>query len=338
MGQFKQATKCLTTASELLPDYTNFMEEVNLRTTNFDPLFVHLQIQLAKAHLGSYTYDNGIELLEKLSRCKIPHNALVTVTELLAKAYVKKRWFKEAQFMLSTWKDLLLVGRESQSSSSVFNAATKGSTAFEAAWWEHWANNYFKHRCYLEALACVDRVILLTQPSRYSALGKLFYLRAQILCNLCRSANLQYPTNLQPDPFTDIGGDSMNPPPLPDSPEDDSLRTLTYNAPADLLQECVTTARQAYQYFKATGDDIRIAKTVSLIADSYLDYIFWPLATQEHSFDEISQLAYFEVSIIASNTRERMTPSPSLNSVHSPVTSQPTYPFVARFFIPEFVY
>ena len=105
MGQFKQATKCLTTASEQLPDHSKFVEEVNLRTSNFDPLFVRLQIQLAKAHLGSYCYDNGIELLEKLSRCKIPHNSLIVVTELLAKAYIKKRWFKEAQFMLATWKD-----------------------------------------------------------------------------------------------------------------------------------------------------------------------------------------------------------------------------------------
>jgi hypothetical protein len=240
--------------------------------------------------------------------------------------------------MLSTWKDLMLVGRESSSSgaqgssgSAILSASTigsKASAAFEATWWEHWANNYFKHRCFLEALACVDRVILLTQSSRYSALGKLFYLRAQILYCLCRSANLQYPTTLQPDPFADIGGDSMNPPPLPD--EDDSMRQVTYNSPADLLQECVTTARQAYQYFKATGDDIRIAKTVSLIADAYLDYIFWPLATQEHSFDEISQLPYFEVSVIAANIREKMTPSPSLNSINQSVPSPilSTSPFV----------
>jgi len=89
MGQFKSAINCLTIASEMMPDHLRFTAptESSLRNVNMDPLFLRLQLTTARAYLASYSYDKGIELLEKLMRAKLSTNLMATVTELLARVH-----------------------------------------------------------------------------------------------------------------------------------------------------------------------------------------------------------------------------------------------------------
>eukprot|EP01122_Echinamoeba_exundans_P013179 TRINITY_DN5714_c0_g1_i2.p1 TRINITY_DN5714_c0_g1~~TRINITY_DN5714_c0_g1_i2.p1 ORF type:complete len:2539 (-),score=478.97 TRINITY_DN5714_c0_g1_i2:1244-8860(-) len=386
LGQFKQAIKSLTMASELLPDHKKFFGETDLpagtgsgpstpfgsnspslggplgnplggpmgisslRQMNFDPLFLKLQLKIARAHLSSYNYDAGVELLERLLRCKVPHSYLVAVIETLSRAYIKKRWLHEAGQALQTLRDLSLSPPTSTSSTAT-TSSIKSSTdsdlplspsAVEAlsTYWELSARNYLHHKLLFEGLYCIDRAIHLSVSSRYSSVGRFFYLRGKILHEMFRnSASMTFPPAASQYqgatvPFAPGGlssassSSSSSPADAPPSvlsaggnkrpgyafPSwqagigvgDEAITVPAFQSAGDLLQECNATYRTAYNFFRNTGDDPRICKTVSAIAELFLQHLFWPITTKETTFDDISNMPIFDPSPTATDSmRER---------------------------------
>jgi tetratricopeptide (TPR) repeat protein len=382
LGQFKQAIKSLTMASELLPDHKKFFGDTDiplptgsgsstpfgsnspslggalgnplggpmgissLRQMNFDPLFLKLQLKTARAHLSSYNYDSGVELLERLLRCKVPHSYLVAVIETLSRAYIKKRWLHEAGQALQTLRDLSLSPPTSTSSTAT-TSSIKSSTdsdlpmspaAVEAlsTYWELSARNYLHHKLLVEGLYCIDRAIHLSVSSRYSSVGRFFYLRGKILHEMFRnSASMAFPpvaslyqattVSFAPGGMSSASSSSSSSP--ADAPSvlsssggnkrpgyafpswqagigvgDESITIPAFQSAGDLLQECNATYRTAYNFFRNTGDDPRICKTVSAIAELFLQHLFWPITTKETTFDDISNVPIFEPSATATDS------------------------------------
>jgi hypothetical protein len=57
-------------------------------------------MKLADLHLESYRYEEGIELLESLMNSIVPNGTRNIILQKLAKAYLKKRWFKDCTRIL----------------------------------------------------------------------------------------------------------------------------------------------------------------------------------------------------------------------------------------------
>jgi tetratricopeptide (TPR) repeat protein len=311
-GSFQQAINCLQRASESLPDYTRFFDETAPKNSSFDPGFLRLQLQTAKTLLTSYHWDKSIDLLEQIARYRQPAPLMVATYELLARAFLKKRSFAEADSWLDTWRDyqkeqLSVDGRLFLSRRYSVSAHNANMT-YDVAYYALKAKNYFYANKFAEALEFIDKAILFSSATRLASLGKHYFLRGRILRRLCRVAfSMPFPTTLKPAatsgtptmPQTATAGLSS-----PRAIDILELPPHVFERPGDLLQECVATYRQAYNYFKLTGDDCKIAKALSDMAEAYLEFLFWPVASSESTFDELSSFPLFKVSMIATNARE----------------------------------
>jgi hypothetical protein len=54
----------------------------------------------------------------------------------------------------------------------------------------------------------------------------------------------------------------------------------------DVLQEAVSSLDRAYDYFLAVGDDLQLSKTLSRIAEVYLDHLFVHVALLRVPYEE----------------------------------------------------
>jgi tetratricopeptide (TPR) repeat protein len=404
-GSFQQAINCLQRASECLPDYSRFFDETAPKNASFDPGFLRLQLQTAKTLLTSYHWDKAIDLLEQMSRYRQPVPLMLATYELLARAFLKKRSFSEADNWIDTWRDY----QKAQSSLDARLLSRRYSVSnhnanmtYDIAYYAMKAKNCFFANKFSEALDFVDKAILFSSAKSLAALGKFYFLRGRILRRLCRlSYSIAFPTNLKPGTLatglgtsfsssssgpngpngqnahnghssslnasgsvpTGTGGSSSgnygkdsssslshphhhSSSPIspsqyhPSSPRTGgSSRNLnanlhpssasgaasgggsssggssyssdmlelpahTFERPSDLLQECVATYRQSYNYFKLTGDDCKIAKALSDMAEAYLEFVFWPVSTGDTTFDDIATFPFFKLSFVAINARE----------------------------------
>jgi hypothetical protein len=66
-----------------------------------DPLYFRLLFQLAHMYLESFQFEKGIELMEWLNRGDLPFSKRNQLLTDLAKAYIKKEWFKECESVLA---------------------------------------------------------------------------------------------------------------------------------------------------------------------------------------------------------------------------------------------
>lgn len=311
-GSFQQAITCLQRASESLPDYARFFDETAPKNSSFDPGFLRLQLQTAKTLLSSYNWDKAIDLLEQMSRYRQPAPLMVATYELLARAFLKKRSFGEADSWLDTWRDyqkeqLAMDGRLLARRYSV--SAHNANMTYDVAYYALKAKNCFHANKFAEALDFIDKAILFSSATRLASLGSHYYLRGRILRRLCRIAfSMPFPTTLKPEkPATatvTVAGFGANPTSPRAAGFEVELPAHVFERPSDLLQECVSTYRQAYNYFKLTGDDCKIAKALSDMAEAYLEFLFWPVASAESTFEDVSTFPLFKVSMIATNARE----------------------------------
>lgn len=372
-GSFQQAINCLQRASESLPDYSRFFDETAPKNSSFDPGFLRLQLQTAKTLLTSYHWDKAYDLLEQMTRYRQPVPLMLATYELLARAFLKKRSFSEADSWIDTWREFqksqsTLDGRLLSRRYSVSN--NNANMTYDVAYYAMKAKNCFFANKLTDALEFVDKAILFSSASRLASLGKFYYLRGRILRRMCRvSFSMQFPTTLKPkNSFSSqpsggssnasgtssgssmssgssssgstnnqgggnnsnsvaiasvqmpggsssaasgsMGGDRSYTIPLsprggPGNPMDAvDTPVHIFDRPSDLLQECVATYRQSYNYFKLTGDDCKVAKALSDMAEAYLEFLFWPVASSESTFDDISTFPFFKLSMIATNARE----------------------------------
>lgn len=349
-GSFQQAINCLQRASESLPDYSRFFDETAPKNSSFDPGFLRLQLQTAKTLLTSYHWDKAYDLLEQMTRYRQPVPLMLATYELLARAFLKKRSFSEADSWIDTWREFqksqsTLDGRLLSRRYSVSNH--NANMTYDVAYYAMKAKNCFFANKLMEALEFVDKAILFSSASRLASLGKFYYLRGRILRRMCKvSFSLQFPTTLKPRSSNGSPNGPMGVPTgstagsgassasatsissvqmpssggngsgsgvttltsMPLSPRNvmDAVDTPahTFDRPTDLLQECIASYRQAYNYFKLTGDDCKIAKALSDMGEAYLEFLFWPVASSESTVDDISTFPLFKVSMIALNARE----------------------------------
>jgi hypothetical protein len=153
----------------------------------------------------------------------------------------------------------------------------------------------------------VDLAIRACSKQSLGLLGRYYYLRGKILQEIIRNPP-QMPTTL-PAPNLDDDtvryilylGEKGRPtvePTLYTCPGTISLRTWLWCAylrlltPApicrtgDVLQEAVSSLDRAYDYFLAVGDDLQLSKTLSRIAEIYLDHLFVHVALLRVPYEE----------------------------------------------------
>lgn len=304
MGYFNLALSCLQEAAVLLPDYQRFIDDTTPTTTTFDPEFIKIQLEMARVHLYSYHWDKGIDLLEQLSRYNHPAATTIAIHKLLACAFIKKRCYKEAESYIEQWK--YLQEEQLKVGATLSKKGMKSTDSYETHYYQLKAKNSYYASKYMKALYYIDKAIMSANPKRYHVLGKFYSLRGQILSSLSLiSSSVQFHSETH---------HSQSSREKPD---------LNFKQPGDVLQECISTHRQAYYYFRLTGDDTRLAVSVSNIAETYLEYLFWKIATNETSFEDISTMSHFEISIIGQNLREKLsTTYTSGSQTHSVESSE----------------
>ncbi|EFA86624.1 hypothetical protein PPL_00425 [Heterostelium album PN500] len=154
-------------------------------------------------------------------------------------------------------------------------------------YWEFNCINYLHANKFSEALICIECAIEICPASSLNARGQYFYLRGKIFQKLVSFSNatlITFPTTLKPTSeewkeFVDV-----------------NQPTTTYTCTGDLMQEGIASFKRAYNYFKSIGDDVRIQKTVSRIAETYLDRVFGPVALLHYQFDDVARLPHFTPS------------------------------------------
>jgi len=65
-----------------------------------------------------------------------------------------------------------------------------------------------------------------------------------------------------------------------------TVEPTLYTCPGDVLQEAVSSLDRAYDYFLAVGDDLQLSKTLSRIAEVYLDHLFVHVALLRVPYEE----------------------------------------------------
>ncbi|KAF2078028.1 hypothetical protein CYY_000666 [Polysphondylium violaceum] len=304
-------------------------------TPRFDnPIFFQFQLKLASLYLESYHFEKGLELLEFMKKHPLPHGKLNSLIFMLAKAYTKMEWFDECHTLLSQLEneDSPYIGSSTPSGgnfgissitgmggSTGGNGPTNASgmpfralktsnhrmgtgggsggnkTERNLKYWELECLNYYHANKFPEALICIECAIETCPASSLSSRGQYFYIRGKVFQKLVSFSNatlITFPTTLRPssDEWKEIV---------------DSCTVTTYNCTGDLIQECVASYKRSYHYFKSIGDDVKIQKAVSRIAETYLDRVFGPVALLHYQFDDVARLPYFPSSKLIQKDSEQ---------------------------------
>ncbi|EGC34039.1 hypothetical protein DICPUDRAFT_153830 [Dictyostelium purpureum] len=331
-GNYKQAEEYLKVVYFILskPSQSPSSSEVSISsslnkvpdTPRFDnPIFFQFQLKMAQLYLESYHFEKGLSLLEFMKKHPLPHGKLNSLIFMLAKAYTKKEWFDECTSLLSQldnddsphFPSSLNSSTSSNSSGSSFtnssganrnlknsgpfrNGGSSGNkTERNLKYWELNCLNYYHSNKFSEALVCIECAIETCPTSSLNARGHYFYIRGKVLQKLVSFSNatlVTFPTTLRPtgDDWKEIV---------------DSCTTTNYHCTGDLIQECVASYKRAYHYFKSISDDVRIQKTVSRIAETYLDRVFGPVALLHYPFDDVARLPHFPQSKLIQKDSEQ---------------------------------
>ncbi|GAM25504.1 hypothetical protein SAMD00019534_086790 [Acytostelium subglobosum LB1] len=284
-----------------------------------NPIFFQLHMKLINLYLESYHFEKGLELLMTMRRHTLPHGKQNSLFFLLAKAYTKMEMFDEctnvlnqldssaeesgAQTQHAALKLGILKGAPitafTNKSASQSGAAGGGSGGNKSDrnlnYWVLNCLNYLAANKFAEALLCIECAIEICPLSSLNARGQYFYTRGKIfqrLIQLCNATLITFPTNLRPsgEEWRDFI---------------DSSQLTNYTSTGDLLQEGIASFKRAYNYFKSTGDDVKIQKTVSHIAELYLDRLFAPVALHHYPFDDVARLSIFNLSIFMQRDSEQ---------------------------------
>eukprot|EP01133_Synstelium_polycarpum_P011962 gene11962-13942_t len=272
-----------------------------------NPIFFQMHTKLATLYMESYHFEKGLELLITMRKHPLPHGRLNSLLFLLAKAYTKVEWFDEATAALNALEtddvnhSIPSFGRPATQQqraikTSYHAGGSGGNSAIERLkYWELNCLNLYHANRLPEALVCVEAAILSCASSSLSTRGQYFYIRGKIFQRLvsCSNATLvSFPTTLRPttDEWRDLALSF-------DSP-------TTYTCTGDFIQEGIASFKRAYHYFKSIGDDVKIQKTVSRIAETYLDRVFGPVALLHYPFDNVARLPHFTPSVFIQRDSE----------------------------------
>eukprot|EP01126_Amoeba_proteus_P040790 TRINITY_DN4373_c0_g2_i19.p1 TRINITY_DN4373_c0_g2~~TRINITY_DN4373_c0_g2_i19.p1 ORF type:complete len:739 (-),score=131.50 TRINITY_DN4373_c0_g2_i19:151-2367(-) len=284
LGNFAEADDVLSVAmTKAFPNYGP-MVGGNLLSNNYEPTYLKMQILRTSVLLKSFWFDKGLDLLEAIMRNvdKLSQDDATTVLEMLATAYLRKGMFQECNHVLNDLSNKLVGDRQ-------------------YLFWRLAARNCYHSFWFRSALFCVDQAIIAADTEWFSALGKLYYFRGKVLQNILRdSSSLVFPTTLSPEKPTDISRDYPDylTKPVP------NIKPTIFRNVGDILQEGKATFEQAMSYAESTGDDVRLGKALCMLAELMTEYCFPRIAFYKFRFVDISHFPSFNVSAIASNTRE----------------------------------
>ncbi|EGG24087.1 hypothetical protein DFA_06226 [Cavenderia fasciculata] len=321
-GNYKQSEEYLKVVFLILHKGSTPLGDSGYRDTpKFDnPIFFNLHMKLANLYLESYHIERGLELLVTMRKHNLPHGKLNSLLFLLAKVYTKMEWFDECTGVLNQLEnDESGSGIQTSGSSPLglplfggaaksFNAGPPGGshipsplhanpmkTSYQGGsgnnkiernlkYWELNCLNYYHSNKFAEALVCVECAIESCPLGSLNARGQYFYIRGKILQKLVSFANvtlINFPTTLRPtsDDLKEIV-ETLTPAP-------------SYTCTGDLIQEGIASFKRAYHYFKSIGDDVKIQKTVSRIAEVYLDRVFAPCMLLHYPFYDVARLPFF---------------------------------------------
>eukprot|EP01129_Flabellula_baltica_P008761 TRINITY_DN3508_c0_g1_i1.p1 TRINITY_DN3508_c0_g1~~TRINITY_DN3508_c0_g1_i1.p1 ORF type:complete len:1702 (+),score=350.55 TRINITY_DN3508_c0_g1_i1:31-5136(+) len=299
LGDFPNAIEFLVNASNIHEQDLSKFKDPNCRSNTLSNTFIELEIEIAKCYLMSYKYEEAGKIVERLLCFQLPKTYHLSAIDILIKGYIKKRWYDDAKIYLETYR----VHCEND------NVATANFLFLSS-------KNYLYANHYNKAFHCIDKAILITSPEKRRTLGKYYRFRGKILSQVILDCSILYPLRLNsvsPMKGIDEGWLGSNKYQTTDT---------VYNNKTDLIQECYETLVQSYNYFKECLDDSNIAKTLIMISDIFIEYLFEPLVIQNCEFEQISKFPKFEVSFIALNKRNPEQPiskeDPVTEDFHKP--------------------
>ncbi|KYQ89246.1 hypothetical protein DLAC_09901 [Tieghemostelium lacteum] len=302
-----------------------------------NPLFFEHQLNLAKLYLESYHFEKGLELLEYMKKHPLPHGKTNSLIFILAKVYTKKGWFDESAALLaqidnedsphisssggisslisassggSGFSTSSIVSNLTQTSSSAGGSKIRtsgipislrhggsGGSKVERnlKYWELQCLNYYHSNKFSEAIICIECAIETCPTSSLSSRGQYFYIRGKIfqkLVSFSSATLITFPTTLRPmsEEWREIV---------------ETCTSTSYTCTGDFIQECIASYKRAYHYYKSIGDDVKIQKIVSRIAECYLDRIFGPVALLHYPFDDVARLPHFATSKLIQKDSEQ---------------------------------
>ena len=137
----------------------------------------------------------------------------------------------------------------------------------------------------------------LRAPARVPfSVGHQYYLHGKILQAAARTPQrvafpFTVPFGCESGPDCTVGVLLGRAPNLSRSSSDVDARGRPYACIGDLVWDALNCFRRAYDIFFEHGDEVRIAKAASRIADVYLDALFVPVALQGFDWDDATRIA-----------------------------------------------
>ncbi|KAL6077951.1 Tetratricopeptide repeat domain containing protein [Balamuthia mandrillaris] len=332
IGQFIPAEEDLTQALH------------NLKDSHSDPRKLKLQLELAQFFLESAQPEQAIQLLSNVLRMQeLPHEKQCQALELMCQSYIMKQWFPECNRSLERLANL-----GTPSAGGVEPEVDGIGARSSSSYWYLRGSNYYHSSLLCEALVCIDMAIHTCPRQSLGMLGKYFLTRGKILQSLCSHPQLTFPTSLDPlqldedtqnylklrhlhnlscsSPASSLSSASSSYGPSSTRSSSSSysapLQRMEFSCAGDLLQEAVATFDKAYDYFQAAGDDMQLAKVLSHIAETYIAYLFGPVALLRFPYEERARLPVFKVSAIASKV-DATEEEENKRAVPEPKTSSP---------------
>eukprot|EP01117_Protostelium_nocturnum_P012758 TRINITY_DN4720_c0_g1_i1.p1 TRINITY_DN4720_c0_g1~~TRINITY_DN4720_c0_g1_i1.p1 ORF type:complete len:2345 (+),score=886.19 TRINITY_DN4720_c0_g1_i1:144-7178(+) len=328
LGDFRKAESFLrnaldATAPTPSTSFVGLPAGMPIDNNKVDNTSFKLHLKLVDLYLSSYHYEKGIEHMENLMTMNLPNGSNPIVLSRLAKAYIKKRWFREASVVLLRLKE------ETANNKTATSGFFANSENFTLKYFELMALNFHHAGRSQEALSCIDTALSMCPTHSLASLARYWSTRAKIFRELCSCTTLVFPTTLRPQV-----SDSSNLSPASVGPSNPNRMSgavggsKLYTCTGDLIQECISSYDKAYHYYKGIGDDIHIAKTVNGIVQTYLERLFAPVALLHFPYNDLARLPAFEQlelakAASASSSKHKRTKS-SVPSDPSPTPSPST--------------
>lgn len=261
----------------------------------FRNAILSLYITLARLYLNGDRVTNAINVLEMLRKSELPRNKVSVVHLLLATAYMKKRQFVKANELLDRMEHMgspdqvahdkpgyrARASTQPAPLSMMGNGLSLnfGDVINTTEFMEIRAKGYLYMGHYDKALHWVDMALQTCTPSSLTLLARLHYRKGKVLQAMLFSEMMnQYQSHkhamkaagAEEDPNLDE--EIMDPASFPYLPDP---------------KACIQAFTDAHEYFRKIDDNIRMAKCLCRISETYLHVAFVVVAVLGHSPQEL---------------------------------------------------
>ncbi|KAL9649647.1 hypothetical protein ABK040_003324 [Willaertia magna] len=287
-----QIARIATKLSNLYMEKGDFIQAENIKMesicfakkfTTLVDYKTDLEIELANLLIISGNLDKSITILYSVAQEQ--PNKRHLIYEMLSNIYLKKRWFAECEDCLTELSNVIetfYISLNLQQEMKILEIVT---------------NYYFKRNLFGNALDCVN--IALNRPNTtFPILANLFKLKGKILKAICNySTHMTFPcvinetNNEELHPIVQLITDKMIINNLNNfTQNNNNINNLsgnnnylyskrpTYYCMQEFLQDCLDCFLKSKSYYEAYSNEIGITKINLLISETFLDYLFIPIA------------------------------------------------------------